>query len=129
MKRKKVLPENYLEKTPIRNADIVFDLIDDGSTDQSGKIWKADESGAVTLEIENKGVFNKIAQKLLNKPKVSYIHLDELGSFVWQITDGEKTIVDIGKEVEERFGDAANPLYERLAEYFRILDSYGFVKL
>ncbi len=113
MRKKKVLPENYLEKTPIRNADIV---------------WKADENGAVTLEIENKGVFNKIAQKLLNKPKVSYIHLDELGSFVWQITDGEKTIIDIGKEVEEQFKETANPLYERLAEYFRMLDSYGFVK-
>lgn len=113
MGKKKVLPENYLEKTPAKNADIA---------------WSAEENGVVTLEIENKGVFNKIAQKLFNKPKVSYIHLDELGSFVWQVTDGKKNIIEIGKEVEERFKDAANPLYERLAEYFRILDSYGFVK-
>lgn len=112
MRRKKVLSENYLEKTPVRSADI---------------IWRADENGIVTLEIENKGIFNKIAQKIFKKPEVSYIHLDELGSFVWQITDGKKSIIDIGKEVEEHFRDAANPLYERLAEYFRILNSYGFV--
>ena len=113
MKKKKVLSENYLEKIPTKNLDIE---------------WKTDENGAVTLEIENKGVFNKIAQKLFKRPKISYIHLDELGSFVWQKIDGEKTILDIGKEVEEQFKDTANPLYERLAEYFRILDSYGFIK-
>ncbi len=89
--------------------------------------WNADENGIVTLEIENKGIFNKIAQKLLKKPKITYIHLDELGSFVWPEIDGEKDIVHIGKMVEERFGEAAHPLYERLAEYFRRLESYGFI--
>lgn len=34
----------------------------------------------------------------------------------------------IGELVEKQFGDKANPLYERLAKYFQILDSYGFVE-
>ena len=29
--------------------------------------------------------------------------------------------------VESEYGEDANPLYERLAKYFQILDSYGFV--
>ena len=81
----------------------------------------------VTLEIENKGVWNTIFQKLLKKPRISYIHLDEIGSFVWPLIDGEKTITEIGKAVENRFGDKANPLYERLVKYFRILESYHFI--
>ena len=81
-----------------------------------------------TLDIDNKGVFNKIAQVLFKRPKVSHIHLDELGSFVWPLLDGEKSIFDIGKAVEEHFGEKAEPLYERLAQYFKILESYGFVK-
>ena len=102
--------ENFLEKKPIR-ADIAF----------------SEKEGIVTLEIENKGIFNRIAQKFFKKPKISYIHLDEMGSFIWPLLDGEKDIIEIGKFVEEKFGEKANPLYERLAEYIRRLASYGFV--
>ncbi len=110
MKNKK---ENYLEKIPVRREDIG---------------WTADGDGIITLEIENKGLANKIAQKLLKKPKVSYIHLDKFGSFVWSVIDGEKDILTLGEAVDEHFGEEAHPLYERLAKYFQILGSYGFVE-
>ena len=112
-KKKEVISQNYLEKIPVRPAHIT---------------WSANEEGIVTLDIENTGLFNRVAQKLLHKPKVSHIHLDETGSFVWPLIDGEKNIIELGKYVEEHFGEKANPLYERLAKYFQILDSYGFVK-
>ena len=105
--------ENFLEKVPVRNDSIS---------------WTMGEDGKITLEIENKGFFNRLAQKLFKKPPVSYVHLDELGSFVWPITDGTKTIEEIGVPVEEEFGEKAHPLYERLATYFNILASYGFVE-
>lgn len=104
---------NYVEKIPVKNPDIR---------------WKTDDEGKVTLEIENKGVFNRIFQVILKKPKVSFIHLDEMGSFVWPLIDGEKNIIEIGKFVEEHFGEKANPLYDRLSQYFQILDSYNFIK-
>ena len=85
------------------------------------------EQGKVTLQIENKGIFNFLAQKLLKKPKISYIHLDDFGSFVWTKIDGETDIVAIGKEVEAKFGEKANPLYERLSQYLKTLKSYGFI--
>lgn len=112
MKKKNVISQNYLEKKPIRTEGIE---------------WSKDEKGLVTLEIVNKGVFNFIAQKLIKKPRISYVHLDEMGSFVWALLDGEKDIYEIGKLVEAEFGEKANPLYERLATYFRILESYKFV--
>ena len=111
MGKKEIISENYLENIPVR-SDIR---------------WNTDEKEIITLEIDNKGIFNKISQKLLKKPPVTYIHLDELGSFVWPIIDGEKNIVEIGKKVEEKFGDKAHPLYERLAKYFQILESYRFI--
>ncbi len=112
MKRKQVIRENYLDKVPARNPAIG---------------WTTDEAGTVTLEIENKGLANRIAQKVLKKPKITYIHLDENGSFVWPLIDGESSILELGKAVDERFGEAAHPLYERLAKFFQILDSYGFI--
>ena len=51
-----------------------------------------------------------------------------MGSFIWPHLDGDKTIIEIGKLVSDKFGEKANPLYERLAEYIKRLASYGFVK-
>lgn len=113
MKNKNVAYENYLDKVPIH---------------RDGLKWSVDENGTVTLEVENKGIANKIMQVLLKKPKVSFVHLDEMGNFIWPIIDGEKNVFYIGKEVKEQFGDKAEPLYERLAEYFRVLESCGFVE-
>ena len=92
-----------------------------------GLNWNKDENDFVTLEIQNRGLFNRIAQKVFKKPKISYIHLDETGSLVWQLMQSGKNIITIGEEVEKELGEKSHPLYERLAEYFRILESYGFV--
>ncbi|MBR6533119.1 MAG: PqqD family protein [Clostridia bacterium] len=109
MKNKK---ENYIEKVPVINQNIG---------------WSKDENGAVTLEIENKGVFNRIAQKLFRKPKISYIHLEEMGSFVWPLIDGKNDIFELGRKAKEHFGEKAEPLYPRLVKYFEILESYKFI--
>ncbi len=103
---------NYLDKIPVRPEKIR---------------WNADEKGIVTLEIDNKGIMNRIAQVLFKKPKISYIHLDENGSYVWQIVDGKRSITELGEDVEVHFGEKAHPLYERLAQFFKVLDSYGFI--
>lgn len=103
---------NYLDKIPVHPEGIP---------------WKTDENGIVTLEIENKGAMNRIAQKLFKKPKVSYIHLDKTGSFVWPLIDGKKSITDLAAEVDAEFGEEAHSLYERLAQFFRVLDSYKFI--
>ncbi len=113
MKKKNIISSNYLEKIPVHPVSLK---------------WSVGEDGIVTLEKENKGFFNRIAQKLFKKPKTSYIHLDETGSFVWPLVDGKKDIIELGKAVEAHFGEKAHPLYERLAKYFQILDSYGFIE-
>ena len=106
------MKENYLDKKPKLSSSLNYTVSDEG---------------IVTLGIENKGLMNKIAQKLFKRPKVSYVHLDENGSFVWPIIDGEKNIIAIGEEVDDHFGEAAHPLYERLAKFFQILESYHFI--
>ena len=104
--------ENYLDKIPQRAGHIN---------------WRDEENDLVTLIIENKGMFNKLAQILLKKPKTSYIHLDETGSFLWKETNGEKNLGELARELEEKFGEKAHPLYERIIKFYKILESYGFV--
>ena len=84
--------------------------------------------GKVTIFQENKGFFNFIAQKVWKKPKVSQIHLDDMGNFIWPLMDGKKDIMAIANLIKEEFGDAAEPLYNRVVQYFKTLVSYGFVE-
>ena len=111
MKKKNQIDENYLDRVPMRSE---------------GLKWSTEE-GLVTLHVENKGALNTIAQKLFKKPRFTYVHLDANGSFVWPLIDGEKDITALGVLVKEHFGEAAEPLYPRLAKFFQILASYGFV--
>lgn len=109
---KNKITQNYLENIPVR---------------QNGLRWDTDENGAVTLYVHNKGLMKKITQKLFGKPEYTQVHLDENGSFVWKLIDGEKSIADMGEPVKEHFGEKAEPLYPRLAKFFQILESYGFI--
>lgn len=91
--------------------------------------FTADEEGKVTLFIENKGMFHWIAQKFFGKPRVTQVHLDEMGNFVWPLIDGKRTVYDIALVVKNAFGEKAEPLYGRLISYMRTLESYGFVTM
>ena len=104
--------ENLAEMIPVRSEKLE---------------WDADESGIVTLHIENRGVMKRITQLLLKKPRVSHIHLDEIGSYVWSLIDGERTVAEIAAPFEAHFGERVHPTYARLGQYFSMLVSYGFI--
>lgn len=112
-KKKKTVSPNYLDFVPVHHEQYGYTI---------------EDSGAVTLLVENKGVFNRIAQKCFKKPKISYIHLDEMGNFIWPLMDGKRTVYDISELVHEEFGEKAEPLYNRLVQYMRNLESYGFIR-
>ena len=55
---------------------------------------------------------------------VSYTHLD-----VYKRQDGTRTVYEIAELVKAEFGDKAEPLYDRLVQYIRNLEAYGFVEV
>lgn len=105
--------EDFLDKTPLISSEIKWE----------------NKNGEVILMMENKGIFNRMFQKILKKPKNSYIHLDKIGGFVWKKIDGKSTVNEIAKKVENEFGEKAQPLYPRLIKYFSLLCEYKFVCL
>jgi len=52
-----------------------------------------------------------------------------MGSFIVSLIDGKKSLIEIGEAVKAEFGDKAEPLYERLAKYIQIMESYGFIEV
>lgn len=104
--------DNYLDYIPKHNS--LYECRDN-------------KKGNVEIKVHNKGLFNRIAQLIARKPKYSYIELDKFGSFVWRQMDGERNIYDISKLVKEEFGDKAEPLYERLCQFIKILHKNHFI--
>lgn len=103
--------DNYLDNIPMKNHAFSWEV----------------EDGLVVIHMENKGIYNKIAQKFFGTPKVSHVSLDEFGSFVWEQIDDQRSIYQIGQLVNEEFGEHAEPLYERLSKYFYNLNSTKFI--
>jgi len=87
MARKAKKDENYLDYIPAV------------STKNS---WDADAEGNVTIHMVHRGFYAWIAQKVFHRPRVSHIDLDEMGSFIFPLIDGERTVGQIAQLVRER---------------------------
>lgn len=55
------------------------------------------------------------------------IKLDDIGSFIWCLCDGRKTVKEISRKLREKFGDKVEPLYERLGIFFQNLEKNKFI--
>lgn len=104
--------ENYMDYVPKHNQLFPF---------------QKNKKNHIEIKIKNKGIIKKVTQVLLKKPKYTYIELEDMGSFIWEQIDGERTVYDIGLLVKERFGKEAEPLFERLIEYLHILRRNNFI--
>jgi len=104
--------ENYLDYIPVISAK---------------NTW-SQENGKVTIHMVNRGFYAAIAQKVFHRPRVSHIDLDEMGSFIFPLLDGKRTIGDIALLVKAEFGEKAEPLYDRLVQYMKILHNNGFIR-
>lgn len=90
--------------------------------------WSADENGLVTITMENSGFFNKALQLLMKKPKRSFIHLDEKGSFFWRSADGSHTLGEIALGSAEKFGEAPDISLTAAERFLEILCGCKFIK-
>ena len=74
----------------------------------------------MTVFIEWKGFYHRIAQKFFHRPRVSDIQLDDYGSFVWLAIDDNKDVHQLSKELDARFPNMEKSL-SRLIKFLEIL--------
>ena len=55
-----------------------------------GLVFTCSDEGEVTVDMENKGFTNKVAQRFFKRPKVSHIKLEGMGSFIFLCVDGKR---------------------------------------
>ena len=104
--------QNYLDLLPARNPK---------------QQYHVESADSVTIIVEWKGFYHRIAQKVFKKPAVSRISLDTYGSFLWLSMDGETTVFQLLEALKERFPEMEKPL-PRLIQFMEILHSQKLMR-
>ncbi|MBE6995468.1 MAG: PqqD family protein [Ruminococcaceae bacterium] len=89
--------------------------------------WE-EQDGIVTIHMTHRGLFAAVAQWCFRRPRVSHIRLDACSSFVFRSIDGQRTVEDLARLVDVRFGGEAAPLYGRLVRFLQILRNNRFIE-
>ena len=67
-------------------------------------------------------------QSRMKHPFIS-IRLDVFGTWVWEKMDGNQTVFEIGESLSAEFGDAVEPVFERLGLFINLLARRRFIQL
>jgi len=106
-------PINLLELRPERNAQ-----------------WETTEDGSVVLLIpkfRNPFMVRWVLPMLSHQ--VFRVKLDSFGSFVWKQLDGVTPVEALGARMKREFGDAAEPVFERIGKFLNKLEREEFIRI
>ena len=97
--------ENLLEMTPLRVAD--WQEIDD----------------RVVVERPRPGArgWRGLGERVSYLLSMRKIRLDERGSFLWHLVDGERSVAEVAEAMRLEFGEEVEPAEERVGHLIRLL--------
>jgi hypothetical protein len=108
-KKKQNITYNYLDFTPCRNQEFTID------------------DGIVKLVIP-KFKSNFMKSLIPSRKSQSYkVKLDEIGSEVWLLIDGENRVSDIAAKLREKIGGRIEPAEERITKFLTDLHYQKFI--
>lgn len=106
MIRRKKQPENLLQLRPVLKEGLRHSRIDQVNY----------------LIIPRTNFLERLSIRYFKQPAERKIHLDENGSFVVKLLDGEHTVAIIAEKIKAHFGEEAEPVLERLVKFLQILE-------
>lgn len=88
--------------------------------------WQIDK-GRVKLIFYHDKPAEKFIRALMKKSRNSDVTFDDIGSTTWNLINGQNTVYDIGKELLKIYGEACEPVYDRLIMYIRYLNRRNWI--
>ena len=89
--------------------------------------WTMEDNRVILQVPKFRGKTGEMFCRILRRPSYITVHLDFLGSFVWERCDGRHTVEDILHELEHHFGE--KDLEARLIQFLYDLTKNGLVTL
>lgn len=109
--KKKKKKDNFMLYVPLKNH----------------KEW-IEKENSVYLIFNHDRKIERFASWLTNKPKVTDIELDDMGTKVWNLINGERSVYTIGQNLLDEYGKDCEPVYNRLIMYLRYLNKRGWIR-
>jgi hypothetical protein len=103
---------NLLTLVPERTKDYV--LRDDGLVD-------------VIIPRFGDGRVAKVLETLIKRSPI-LLKLDEVGTLTWHLCDGKHTVAEIGDQMQKTFGQKVEPVYDRLALFFKEMEKRELIR-
>lgn len=105
--------DDILSAIPLRNATIK---------------WEQNSEGEVSIVIPQKDkLWVKVVTKIFMVPSKRVVVLDEIGSYVWMLCDGEHTIRDIMNSLSSKYHLTRKEAEVSLITYMRNLGKRGML--
>ena len=91
--------------------------------------WEEIERGKITLlRPRYKNPFLRYFVVKFQRSENFRIHLDDVGSRVWGLVDGLRTVEEIGIHIDKDEKESMQQAYERLAQFLIILKQNKFIR-
>jgi hypothetical protein len=103
---------NLYELVPVQRR--TFDENDDGTVD-------------VLLPRYGEGRVGRLMKRVLSREPVR-VHLDDVGTSVWHLCDGERSVQEIAESLHEKFGSRIEPVYDRLEMFLEQMRTSGLIE-
>ncbi len=90
--------------------------------------YALNDAGEAILSVpRRKDRFGKIMGVLVRAPEVRTVQLDEVGTFVWQLCDGTRTVEAIVKRTSEEYKMSRREVEISVTTYLQMLTERRFV--
>ena len=90
-----------------------------------------EERGDGTVDVlmprYGENVIGRLLKKVLSNHPVR-IHLDDIGTSVWRLCDGGRTVHQIGQSLHDEFGERIEPVYDRLETFLKQMMGAGLIE-
>ena len=93
-----------------------------------GLEWEEDEEGLVRATmVRRTDLWGRLVASALSTPETRQLQLDEVGSFVWQLCDGEHSMNDLVETMMAKYKLGRREVEASLNEFMKMLAKRGMV--
>ena len=90
---------------------------------------QCDDTGAYVERERGRSRLGRLLERWLRVPRTVRVELDEYGAAAWRAMRNGAPVRQLGEALRQEFGDDAEPLWERLGEFFAIAERGGLLRL
>lgn len=120
-----------LDRMIRRPAQVPAGVLRKAKPTRNPDVEEAESEGIVTLKgpAELRGILGKLVARASSAPITKQYELEEIGSFVWSLIDGRRTVDSISKNLQTKYKMNRAEADASLEAFLKMLAERGLITL